>query len=259
MNFSISDLKKHLGPGLGLRKNKYMIEIPVPGVQGETINALCQAAGLPERNMNTTEMWHKGRKYHVRGETDYGGEYEISLIDDSEMAIRRLFDSWMKQVDNSRAAQDKNGSLLGASFEDVTILNELTSGLDLANTVTSALRDVNNSLTNAPRQIVDFFIGQVDTNAQLATSAYQTDVNIWQLSSNQNKVYGYKLQNAFPKSIGIVTLEDGEENSMSEFSVTFAFSEFIPLRGNKEDLLRGVFGDQLYEVPDAFGNLRDNL
>lgn len=247
MNFNITELKKHLGPGLGLRKNRYMLEIPVPTVNGETINMLCQSAGLPERNISTTELWHKGRRYTVRGETDFVGEYEISIIDDDHMRIRKLFDSWMKQIDNSRP--DKNSSILGASFEEINpgLLDNLSDGIGLAN-------KVKNTFEN-PRQLLDFTIGVFNSSAQLSTAAYQTDINIWQMdrpingqSNDKQKIYGYKLQNAFPKSIGIVTLDDGEENTLSQFSVVFAFSEFIPLYGRKEDVLRGIVGDQFGDI-----------
>ena len=246
MSFNINELKKHLGPGLGLRKNRYMIEIPVPTVNGETINMLCQSAGLPERNISTVDLFHKGRRYTVRGEMDYIGEYEVSIIDDDHMRIRKLFDTWMKQIDNTRP--DKNSSLLGASFEDMApgLLDEVSAGLRLAN-------QVKNTIEN-PRQAIDFTIGVMDKNAQLSTAIYQTDINIWQMdrpssrSPDKQKIYGYKLQNAFPKSIGIVTLEDEEENTLSQFSVTFAFSEFIPLYGSKEDIARGVLGDQVGDI-----------
>ena len=253
MGFTITDIKKNLGPGLGLRKNKYLLELPVPTVNGETINILCQSAGLPERNINTTDIWHKGRKYTVRGETDFVGQYEISIVDDSNMQIRQLFDTWLKQIDNSRP--DKNSSLLGASFEAISpnLLNEVQAGVQFAN-------QVQNTLQNQ-QQALDFVIGYLDNNKALATAAYQTDINIWQLNNkntssiDDNKVYGYKLQNAFPKSIGIVTLDDTEENTLSQFSVTFAFSEFIPLYGMKEDLLRGIAGDQVADIADGIGNL----
>lgn len=193
MNFSISSLKKHLGPGLGLRKNKYILEMPVPGMDGEMMSILCQSAGLPERNISTTEYWHKGRRYVVRGETDFVGEYEISIVDDSNMKIRNVFDHWLKMVDNT---QPKGGG--NASFE---------------------------------------------RGIHIDTPNYQTDINIWQMSGSRggradndsHKVYGYKLQNAYPKSIGIVTLESETENALSQFSVNLAFSEFIPLYGNADN------------------------
>ena len=79
--FNITELKKNLGPGLGLRKNRFLVEIPIPGIEGKTLNILCRSAGLPERNISTTQYWHKGRDYNVRGETDYVWQYEISIVD----------------------------------------------------------------------------------------------------------------------------------------------------------------------------------
>lgn len=189
-NFSITSLKKHLGPGLGLRKNKYILEMPVPGVEGETMSILCQSAGLPERNIATTDIWHKGRKYVIRGETDYVNEYEINIVDDSNMRLRNMFDQWLKSIDDTQPKSARGG----ASFE---------------------------------------------RGAVIPTPSYQTDINIWQMSgsgsatatNDSQKVYGYKLQNAYPKSVGIVTLESESENQLSQFSVNLAFSEFIPLYG----------------------------
>ena len=244
---TISQLQKYLGPGLGLRKNRYTLELPVPGVTGETLNILCQSAGLPERTISTTELWHKGRKYQIRGETDFSGEYEISIVDDSEMQIRQMFDTWLKLIDNSRP--DKNDSLLGASYEVLApgAMGELERAVAVGNTIKNA--------AGSERQAADFVIGMVDSNLALPNSKYQVDANIWQMDRRGNQVYGYKLQNAFPKSVGIVTLGDGEENSMSEFSVNLAFSEFIPIRGIKEDLARAVLGDQTTDIAQGAAKL----
>lgn len=252
MSITISDIKKHLGPGFGLRKNKYLLELPVPTVSGETINILCRSAGLPERNISSTDIWHKGRRYTVRGETDYVGSYEISIVDDSNMNIRKMFDVWLQQIDDTRP--DKNSSLLGASFERAApgLMNELEAGVRIAN-------KVKNTVSNQ-RQLVDFAIGQLNQNSGLPKSIYQTDINIWQLSGSGNdldnsKVYGYKLQNAFPKSIGIVTLGDDEENTLSEFSVTLGFSEFIPLYGLQSDVARAFLGGQTVDIFNGINKL----
>lgn len=243
--FSITELKKHLGPGLGLRKNRFLLEIPVPGIEAKTMNILCRSAGLPERNINTTQYWHKGRVYNVRGETDYVGEYEISIVDDSDMQIRKVFDTWMEQVDNSKPA---NEGILGASFEKVApgFLTELGAAVKTANQVKNLIKN--------PNQIKDWFIGALaGTNGN--APAYQTDINIWQLGNKDNKVYGYKLQNAFPKSVGIVTLDDGEENTLSEFSVTFSFSEFTPLVKTKEAFIDAILGDSGSDILNGVGAL----
>ena len=232
---TIRELKKALGPGLGLRKSKYLIELPVPTVEGQTLNILCRSAGLPERNINSTTIWHKGRQYNVRGETDYVGEYEISIVDDSDMRIRKMFDTWINIVDNTKPA---NEGILGASFEQVApgFLNEVSSFVKTANQVKNLIKN--------PKKALDWVIGSIaGNNASTSQPEYQTDINIWQLGNLGEKVYGYKLQNAFPKSIGIVTLDDGDENTMSEFSVVFSFSEFIPLQTTKESLTNAVLGD----------------
>jgi len=224
-NFTITDLKKHLGPGLGLRKNKYLLEIPIPGVEGSKINVLARSAGLPERTITTTSMYHKGRQYNVRGETDYGGSYEVSIVDDSNMDIRKQFDSWLKLVDDSRP---KNSGLFsGASYENTLndALGIIKSGIQTGNAVKDAVKSPANTVAN-------FLNGAVDPAVSNSISKYQTDINIWQLDTRSNKVYGYKIQNAFPSQLGIVTLDDDNPNTLSEFSVTFSFSEFIPLDGS---------------------------
>jgi len=190
-NSMITELKKHLGPGLGLRKNKYLVEIPAGPGNGFNMNILCQSAGLPERNISTTEIFHKGRKYQVRGETDFIGEWEISIIDDSAMTIRQAFDAWLYEVDNSKPGESGTATASGA------------------------------------------------VGGNLEGKAYQRDITIWQMkyvgSPNgvkEEKVYGYVLQNCYPKSLGIVTLADDDTNTLSQFSVNFAFSEFEPKVGS---------------------------
>ena len=235
MVFNIRELKKHLGVGLGLRKNKFLLELPVPTVEGQAINVLCRSAGLPERNINTTQIWHKGRVYNMRGETDYVGEYEISILDDSDMRIRKMFDLWLRQVDNTKPA---NEGILGASFEQVApgFLSEAGGLIRTANQIKNIIKNPNIAL--------DWIIGSVSgNNASTTQPVYQTDINIWQLGNNSEKVYGYKLQNAFPKSVGIVTLDDSDENTLSEFSVVFSFSEFIPLQSTKQAITDAVLGD----------------
>lgn len=246
--FTITDLKKQLGPGLGLRKNKYLIEIPVPGIEGRTLNILCQSAGLPERNITTTTIFKYGRRYQIRGETDYVGNYEVSILDDSNMRVRKVFDKWLKKIDNTKPA---NQGILGGSYEDGVgeILETVSSGLQLANQIKNAIED--------PLSTVDFFLGFIDSGNALSAASYQTDINIWQLSADNKKVYGYKLQNAFPMSLGIVTLEDGEENTLSQFSVNFAFSEFTPLENKSPTakLVDALLGDTGVNILDGAESL----
>lgn len=196
---------KELGPGFGVRKNRYLIEVSNPLVDDEKLNILCRSASFPERNISTTDVWHKGRRYTVRGEVDYGGEFEIVVVDDSNMSLRKLFDNWLKIIDDSNPGSVGN------------LLSGYISGQA-------------SSVINRAKKVLGVF--------GASSALYQTDINVWQMARpgvqegvDKQKVYGYKLENAFPKAVSSISLEDSEENTLSEFSVTFAFSEFTPLQG----------------------------
>jgi len=253
--FTISELKKHLGPGLGLRKNKYLIEIPIPGVQGQSMNILCRSAGLPERDVSIVSTFHKGRKYNMRGEINFPGTYEISILDDSSMQIRKAFDAWLKKVDNTKPV---SAGVVGSSFENT--IADVTGIDNILGEVKEGITAVNNIKTSLETDVgLGFFMGFLDSGNANSGAQYQTDVNIWQLSADNKKVYGYKLQNCFPSSLGIVTLDDGDENTLSEFNITFTYSEFVPLenKGITETITGGLLGDDMNDIIDGVENLFD--
>ena len=232
--FTISDLKKELGPGLGLRKSKYLLEIPVPGNKGKKLNILCRATSLPERTISSLEVFDKGRKYKMRAETTFAGEYSISFVDDSTMSLRELFDGWLSLVDQTKPKnyQDTNDGLLSKLGPGVNDLLETVDGIiSAANTLKTSFETDGG---------MSFLFGAIDNNE--AKPIYQTDINIWQLDNRGQKVYGYKLQNAFPSTLGTVELDDSDENTLSEFSVSFTYSEFIPIKGSNNGLLGSLLG-----------------
>ena len=220
MSFTISDLKKELGPGLGLRKSKYLLEIPVPGTNGKKINILCRSTSFPERNVGTVDVYDKGRKYRVRAETTFASTYTISVVDDSNMTLRYLFDSWLFLVDQTKPKNDgilghfvsKNKNIVDPTTGIVNAANNLGTSFEVDENMSFSLKDPINGVPN-----------------------YQADVNIWQLNSVGKKVYGYKLQHAFPSGVGTVELDDGDETNLSEFSVDFSYSEHVPLKNNISD------------------------
>jgi len=220
---NIETLKTFMGVGLGLRKNKFLIELPIPGVDGEKIDVLVKSASLPERKISQSKIMHQGRSYNIRGETEYPGTYTVTFIDDSEMTIRKKIDKWLTQIDDSAKTTSKTGV---ASYESAT-----TTLLNMIQTGQSTMNNANNSSLDplgATGGILSSLFGPAKTSPN---SEYQIDMNIWQLSADGLKVYGYKLQNAFPISIGSVSLDDSEQNTLTEFNVDFAYSEFIPLEG----------------------------
>jgi hypothetical protein len=164
------------------------------------------------------------------------------------MNVRKVFDKWMKKVDNSKPL---NTGILGGSYETGVgeVLETIQSGVQVANTIRNAVEN--------PGSTLDFFLGFIDKGNAVSGASYQTDINIWQLSSDSQKVYGYKLQNAFPSQVGVVTLEDGEENTLSQFSVTFTFSEFTPLENKRATtkLAEALIGDTAVNILDGVESL----
>jgi len=200
-------------------------------------------------------MWHKGRRYTLRGETDYGGDYEITIMDNSTMEIRQMFDAWLKLVDdsdlstnNSYSSYETLGDSIGESLNEIT--NSVSQLSNTVDSITSQFKSATSSISAG----IDFFLGggfnlsSQNTNEQ----NYQIDINIWQMNRKHNQIYGYKLQNAFPKSISAITFDDSEENTLSEFNVTFAFSEFIPIKNNNLENLSNQFDSIVTDFQTIF-------
>ncbi len=244
MNITISDIKKHLGPGLGLRKAKYLLEVPVPGSDGQKLNVLCQSTSLPERTISTVAVFDKGRKYNMRAETTFAGTYDISIVDDSSMSLRQLFDGWLDLVDRTKPKED---GLLGRLGDGVNDLLQTVDGIiQAANTLKTSFETDGG---------MSFLLNAFDDNA--GTPIYQTDINIWQLDQTGQKVYGYKLQNAYPTTIGVVELDDSDQASLSQFSITFTYSEFIPLKNQSagRTLLNAALGTTGSSIVNGVDNL----
>ena len=233
-NFSISDIKKQLGNGLGIRSNKYVLIIPFPGTLSKKMAVLAKATSLPERNVGTIDIYHKGRRYKIRGDTDLAGTYSISLTDDSEMKLRRAFDEWLRMVDNPETDKEAtNSGVLGSSISDA--LNSLSGTLNAASELYSEYSQggVSSILTNT-------FLN----NSTLAS--YQKPVEVYQLDKSGNAIYGYQLQNCYPTEVGAVEISDESENQFSEFSVQLTYSDFVPVDPNESEsskVLNSLLGD----------------
>jgi len=57
---------------------------------------------------------------------------------------------------------------------------------------------------------------------------YQTDIVIQQLNTFDKNIYGVKLINAYPISIGALALNNESENAFQRLQVTFAYDRYVP-------------------------------
>lgn len=244
-SFTLSDIKKQLGPGLGVRSNKYLIEVPIPGSNSKKLAVLCKSTSLPERNIGSVDVFYKGRKYKMRGETELTGTYTINLTDDSEMRLRRCFDNWMKEVDNTTPkGSNALSGLFGGALGDF---------METANGVLKTINEIKSAFAfdGGVSYVKNIILGR-DMPAN-----YMVDVNVWQLSKWNDKIYGYRLQNAFPTEVGAVEISDDAENQLSEFSVTFTYSDFEPIedQGLIKDIVDTIIGDEGQSLVDNVENL----
>jgi hypothetical protein len=243
-NTKISDLKTQLNGGS--RKNKFLLEFAVPGINSKTINILCKSSELPQITIGVSEVWYKGRKYGVRSKTQYPGEYQITIIDDNKLTLRQAFDSWLKQVDDSTTTgipgSSSNG-LIGGLLSGTSYESTFNSAMSNINTVTNLAQQAKNVMENPTQTITNFVSGALNSWSANSVADYQTDFNIWQLTADGQKLYGYKIQNAFPKDIGNVEYSQDSINELVEFTVTFQYSEFIPLTNNlTTNIATGLLG-----------------
>lgn len=246
-NFTLSDLKKQLGPGLGVRSSQYLLEVAVQGSSSKKLAILCMATSLPERVVGTVDIFHKGRKYKIRGETDLSGSYTINIMDDSNMELRKLFDSWLKEVDDTTPKETNAfAGLFGGAMGD--LMNVVNGTLKAINEIKSAF-EMDGGLSWIKNAIM----------GKPLAAMYQTEVNIWQLDKTRNKVYGYRLTNAYPINIGPIEVSDENENQMSQFSVEFAYSDFEPIKpdGFIKQVIDAVIGKEGQEIIAGVESLLD--
>lgn len=246
MTTTISDLKAQLGTGMGLRKNKYMIELPYGNIDGSKFNILCKSASFPQRDIDVQTVWHHGRKYNVRAESNFSGEWQVTVYDDSKFTFRRFFDDWLTYIDDTSkfyqiaGEQESSQSSLENPFQHIT---------DAVNTVKSVSSGLKNYFKNSG--LSNFVADALSGSNSGQTVDYQTLINIWQLDAIGNKVYGYQLQNAFPKSLGEIAYDDSEQDSIVEYTVTFAYSEFVPLQNggtNSQRISNAIIGSTLTDL-----------
>lgn len=222
------DLREQLGTGMGVRTNKYLIEFSLPIFDSPTpwkVNVLCKSTSMPQRQMHTTSLWRFGRKYNLRGETNFGDTWTLTFEEDSSMTLRKAFDHWFREIDDSRL-QHTGLNVYNGMGDPMARLE--TKVQDLVEREETSRFDLGGTLNDAVTSLI---------RPEYTRSApnYQTDIRVYQLDQNGNKVMGYVMQNAFVSDIGSIEYGDEKQNELVTFPVTFTFSEFLPLTGNVLD------------------------
>lgn len=231
---SINKLRKEL-KGNVLRKSKFLLELYVPGEDSVQLPILQQSVSLPQRTISSVKVWHKGRPFNLRGETQFGDNVTITFLETQAADIRRMMDLWMKAIDDSGSvfeSQEKPG--IQGQIQKAS--KEVNSQISQVNNIKSMKKDLN--------QLIDFASNSKTLNQ---FPQYQVHTRIWQLDGSGNKVYGYELQNSF-----LTGISDGDfqqsENSAQTVSITLTYSEVIHLQGKVLSTVGKLFGDDVSDT-----------
>ena len=138
---TIADFKAKLTGG-GARANQFRISLIPPVLVGGASNAgraiefLCKAASLPQSDVTDIPVYYRGRPVHLAGEREFQ-PWTLTLINDTNFAIRDAFESWSHLMVNYNATDgntspidyqtdatvyqlDRNGNTLKSyTFKDV--------------------------------------------------------------------------------------------------------------------------------------------
>jgi hypothetical protein len=115
----------------------------------------------------------------------------------------------------------------GFSNEDVTAVFHLTNDYYIKNFFDKWI----DSIVNTDTYFVEY------------DSSYKTPIEIYQLDGKNNVVYGVKLNDAYPISIGSIDLDNTATDSTQKLSVDFTYNTWTPIDLNANADLNNKVGD----------------
>ena len=72
----------------------------------------------------------------------------------------------------------------------------------------------------------DAMNNRINNGGLLVPAAYQCDLTVQQLDRNDAVIRTYEIKNAFPNNVSEIALAYGQNDVISEFTVTFQYSHF---------------------------------
>jgi len=201
----------------GARSNRYRIVLPiVKDTFSEDFDFMAQSTTFPSRTITPVEVYIKGRKVQLRGETNLENTWDLTFYNTDNMEARLLFLLWMEEV-------HKNQYIVDDSI--VTKIGSAISGLSK-----SFSSFISNPLGLFDQGLID----------------YQRDLTIEQINGNDEVTFTTKLVGAFPINVSTVDLDD-TNSEVSKTTVTFAFTDlYYESKGQRitlnelEQILRGL-------------------
>ena len=192
------------------KSNKYRIIINV--VDAEGIDILCTSASMNGMLSTPLDVWYRGRKAQVRGESGFNQTWSIEFYNNVDLGYRHKFIQWMRDIHHSRV--NETGALEAAV--PAGLLGDIKSAYG---NITKAVQDIKGVLADGGK-------GFLQGVAGVATPQYQGEAKIFQLDANGNESYHQTLVGLFPVEVSNVDFADNNQE-LTSTTVTFAFSDII--------------------------------
>lgn len=228
---TVSDLKYTIDTTV-LRKSKYLVEITFDGQDTRRLSVLCQNVTFPERSVSKTTVHHKGRAYHLKGEITYGDSITLTFLDNTANRVRRFFDEWIDRMEDITERKAADATKPSAIFSLIGRVKDKITGAEPETKPPTDATKKPLTLTGKPVK---------------GGNVYQGKMEIWQLGSSQNKVYGYHVYNCFPITLSGSDFSADAISSIQTLNVTMAYSEYeagYKISGLDKNIREGL--DDLY-------------
>lgn len=185
---SYNAVKSLLSKGVS-RPTLYQVVLPVAGETNAQLEFLCKQASVPEVRANTIAVNGHESMGVVREQTTqivYGNPFTITVISDRDFKVYKEVRSWFETMN----------------------LNPFGTGSQKINYYDSYKRQITLhklEQQNAPRKQI---------NDQFVTS------------SGLGKVFTVQFNNAFPVSMGEISLSSDAYDTFTEFTINFAYETY---------------------------------
>lgn len=235
----------------GARSNKYRIIFPF---FSEDIDILCNSTSSPGREMGTTEIFLKGRKFNIAGDMSDDGTWEFTIYNTPDLLVRRFFLKVVGGIQNFQTPET-----IEASFEGASNLTPVYGGLNNSNlgtvggvidsgildviglggvgdaisSINGAYQDMKsnwNTIKALPTTVTNSLengfslVTNINSNNPYANRPwYMSDVKIQQLDHNDEVISETLLNNAFITSVSPIEYND-ELGEISTTTLTFTYS-----------------------------------
>lgn len=114
--FNINAFRSRLGGGA--KPNLFKVSLTAPtGIedpeglltQKGNFSMLCRSAAVPAYTIGVIEVPFRGRRIKVPGDRSYA-EWTVTVINDQDQGMRKVFDNWMKYINNPDGEQAIRGT-----------------------------------------------------------------------------------------------------------------------------------------------------